>query len=44
MEEVKDLVVKVRDRRIIVGQEQVIEVGAAALVTGGHALLEGPLG
>ena len=46
MEEVKDLVVKVKEEtaRIIVGQEQVIEGVLLALVTGGHALLEGPPG
>lgn len=46
MEEVKDLVVKVKKEtaRIIVGQEQVIEAVLLAVVTGGHALLEGPPG
>jgi MoxR-like ATPase len=46
VEEVKDLVVKVKEEtaRIIVGQEQVIEGVLLALVTGGHALLEGPPG
>lgn len=46
MEEVKDLVVKVKKEtaRIIVGQEQVIKAVLLALVTGGHALLEGPPG
>lgn len=46
MEEVKDLVVKVKEEtaRIIVGQEHVIEGVLLALVTGGHALLEGPPG
>jgi MoxR-like ATPase len=46
VEVVKDLVVKVKEEtaRIIVGQEQVIEGVLLALVTGGHALLEGPPG
>src|SRR5690554_5378092 len=46
MEEVKDLVVKVKEEtaQIVVGQEPVIEGVLLALVTGGHVLLEGPPG